>query len=61
MTRILVYYVTPVNTFLIFFYSASKVRLRADYRDVNYEAVIELEDNTELMREGACFGGTCEL
>lgn len=36
-------------------------RLRAEYREVNYSAIIELEDNTELMREGACFGGTCEI
>lgn len=36
-------------------------RLRAEYRDVDYSSIIELEDNTELMREGACFGGTCEI
>lgn len=36
-------------------------RLRAEYQAIDYQAIIEEEDNTELMREGACFGGVCEL
>jgi len=35
--------------------------LRAQYKEVDYTSIIELEDNTELMQEGACFGGTCEI
>lgn len=36
-------------------------RLRAMYVEIDYSQIIELSDNTELMREGACFGGSCDL
>lgn len=35
--------------------------LRASHVSVDYDSVIEGEDNTELMGEVACAGGACEL
>ena len=35
--------------------------LREHYVPVDYDAVIEETDNTELIGEGACVGGACEL
>lgn len=36
-------------------------RLRANYREVDYTAVTEAEDNTKPAETLACSGGTCEL
>lgn len=36
-------------------------RLRETHIGVDFSSVFEDEDNTELMREGACSGGQCEV
>lgn len=37
------------------------VDLNREYKDVDYETLIEEEDNTNLQGEMACAGGQCEL
>lgn len=36
-------------------------KLRESYVEIDYDAIIEEDDNTELMGEVACAGGACEL
>jgi ribonucleoside-diphosphate reductase alpha chain len=36
-------------------------QLKRDYVDVDYTTLVEEEDNTNLMNEGGCYGGACEL
>ena len=36
-------------------------KLRGSHVEIDYDAIIEEDDNTELMGEVACAGGACEL